>query len=528
MSPTRIIYHPGGDVEKEKELKKFALHQQFLLHDLMKFQNLKQDQRRLELVGGGIITVKSCFGQDQIEIYVPPSEVPIVTPSTEILYVYSVDYSGNLSYWFIWDLSLDDYAEINDSYGDLIPASAYPVQYSLRYSPWSTLSGRLGKYRILVDSHYVVSSFDGVLGNFNLVKTGDFFYKESQPWKWTRVTVERYRPEYSYSYVNRVVLDDKSVLDEAGKVYCLAVSLPMFYIEEAWIPKFGQFTPAGLGAELCSTTVVTNPSTGTTTNVHGCKEVDDRSLEYVVADHNTYVTSVTTEEVHVAGTGSINTDISANCGTAVVYTGPSGGSLPEIDYVWAVGFYWLDEGHTIPEYFVSGIDGASVTGTRVSETELPYRYSMKGNFSGDYQKEYDYLTVENETVSALNKNVYDSDYDYNVTLECYYTYGMMNPLKYVSYYYCDPTPGDIYGDLPFCYGEFAEVTNIHACQFYTYPNFETNTSAQCEVRATQDAPVTTIRSTKLEVAIKALIDASPEINNTITIYGEIYSEKGRG
>lgn len=82
MAPTTIIYRPEGDREKEKMLTHFARNQQFILHNLMGFQQLQQDKRRIEMIDGSVITIGSCYGHDIIDIYVPRlDKESIVLPS---------------------------------------------------------------------------------------------------------------------------------------------------------------------------------------------------------------------------------------------------------------------------------------------------------------------------------------------------------------------------------------------------------------------------------------------------------------
>ncbi|MCK9408267.1 MAG: hypothetical protein M0R68_03955 [Bacteroidetes bacterium] len=69
--PRIILYDQAGDLEREKELTAFANNQLFILKDLMKFQNLAQDQRRVELVDGSVIVVKSVYNNDIIQVYSP-------------------------------------------------------------------------------------------------------------------------------------------------------------------------------------------------------------------------------------------------------------------------------------------------------------------------------------------------------------------------------------------------------------------------------------------------------------------------
>jgi len=74
---TRITYQ--GDTAAGKLLRRFALQQQDILHELMQFRDLKQDIRRVYLADGSKITIRSHFGDDEVQIYVPPlveQEIP--------------------------------------------------------------------------------------------------------------------------------------------------------------------------------------------------------------------------------------------------------------------------------------------------------------------------------------------------------------------------------------------------------------------------------------------------------------------
>lgn len=96
MPPTRIILNNSGDINREKELVPFALLRQKILHNLMGFQNLKQDQVRCELTDGSVVKVKSCFGDDRIEIYSPITTTlaPLIPCEAEAAY-------DNTLYFFV-------------------------------------------------------------------------------------------------------------------------------------------------------------------------------------------------------------------------------------------------------------------------------------------------------------------------------------------------------------------------------------------------------------------------------------------
>lgn len=71
--PVRMTYNPDGDMDKESDLRDYAMAQRFVLRDLMKFNNLKQDQRFINFPDGGSLHIKSCWDQDDIQIYSPRS-----------------------------------------------------------------------------------------------------------------------------------------------------------------------------------------------------------------------------------------------------------------------------------------------------------------------------------------------------------------------------------------------------------------------------------------------------------------------
>jgi hypothetical protein len=76
---TRVILNPDGDVEEEKKLIPFAKLRQSILHNLMSFQDLKQDQSSWkDLINGSVVRVKSCFNEDRIEIYCPLSKKEVI------------------------------------------------------------------------------------------------------------------------------------------------------------------------------------------------------------------------------------------------------------------------------------------------------------------------------------------------------------------------------------------------------------------------------------------------------------------
>ena len=63
-----------GDEFKAWGLMGEGRHQLSILKNLMKFQNLEQQQRMVTYSDGIIIKCLSCFGQDVIDVFVPPGE----------------------------------------------------------------------------------------------------------------------------------------------------------------------------------------------------------------------------------------------------------------------------------------------------------------------------------------------------------------------------------------------------------------------------------------------------------------------
>lgn len=63
-----------GDKEKARELWGLAKRQVIILAEQMKFNNLKQDRRLLQLAGGCYIEIKLCFGLPDVSIFVPEEE----------------------------------------------------------------------------------------------------------------------------------------------------------------------------------------------------------------------------------------------------------------------------------------------------------------------------------------------------------------------------------------------------------------------------------------------------------------------
>jgi hypothetical protein len=72
--PVKVIYDQKGDLRREDELRGYALTQLFVTKDMMKFNDLKQDQRRINLIDGSVITIKSCYGDDVVTIFSPKQE----------------------------------------------------------------------------------------------------------------------------------------------------------------------------------------------------------------------------------------------------------------------------------------------------------------------------------------------------------------------------------------------------------------------------------------------------------------------
>ena len=105
----KVIYNPDGDLYKEDELRDYALTQRFVLRDSMKFHDLKQDQRHVELVGGGNIHVTSCYGEDIVRIYAPINYLEekwglskaLVASSCHLDNDLDIDYAG-FSVWNPW------------------------------------------------------------------------------------------------------------------------------------------------------------------------------------------------------------------------------------------------------------------------------------------------------------------------------------------------------------------------------------------------------------------------------------------
>ena len=115
----QVYLDPKGDVEKEKHLVGFALNQRNILNNLMSFNNLQQDRRKVLLADGSVIDVQSCFGVDKVFISSPK----IVTSITDetipryIAYVIAIG-EGGTDEWtaaFAWDITNNGYATIADN-----------------------------------------------------------------------------------------------------------------------------------------------------------------------------------------------------------------------------------------------------------------------------------------------------------------------------------------------------------------------------------------------------------------------------
>lgn len=77
-----IKYVPSGDKFKASQLWGEGRHQLSILKNLMSFQGLKQMERVARFEDGSIIKCISCFGQDVVEVFVPP--IPVVVKREEL------------------------------------------------------------------------------------------------------------------------------------------------------------------------------------------------------------------------------------------------------------------------------------------------------------------------------------------------------------------------------------------------------------------------------------------------------------
>jgi hypothetical protein len=77
-----IKYVPSGDKFKASQLWGEGRHQLSILKNLMSFQGLKQMGRVVRFEDGSIIKCLSCFGQDVVEVFVPP--IPVVVKREEL------------------------------------------------------------------------------------------------------------------------------------------------------------------------------------------------------------------------------------------------------------------------------------------------------------------------------------------------------------------------------------------------------------------------------------------------------------
>lgn len=103
MIDTKFILDPTGDLNAEKELVYFAKTQQFILHNLMSFRDLKQDVRTVNMADGSIIVVQSCFGLDTVYISCPKTVTEEAVLSNEFIECLSYPSSGATEYRY-WDV----------------------------------------------------------------------------------------------------------------------------------------------------------------------------------------------------------------------------------------------------------------------------------------------------------------------------------------------------------------------------------------------------------------------------------------
>jgi len=74
----------SGDESKAEKLRAFGLSQLQVLHRDMAFRGLQQNVRRVIFEDGTSVVVKSVFGLDEVNIFVPPAEVEEVEIAEEV------------------------------------------------------------------------------------------------------------------------------------------------------------------------------------------------------------------------------------------------------------------------------------------------------------------------------------------------------------------------------------------------------------------------------------------------------------
>jgi hypothetical protein len=118
----QVFIDNSGNIERSKELIGFALNQREILNNLMSFNDLKQDQRKIDLIDGSVITIQSCFGIDKIWISSPP-----VTEITEasilplyIAYFEATTNGGSYRVAFSWDIANDCYSSVTSNSGVVV------------------------------------------------------------------------------------------------------------------------------------------------------------------------------------------------------------------------------------------------------------------------------------------------------------------------------------------------------------------------------------------------------------------------
>jgi hypothetical protein len=176
----RVIYH--GDREACDRMRPFAFKQRGILRELMGFQNIQTDKRRVQLDDGSEVRVFSSMGMDWIHIYAPGEGGGYECPDPEYIVIEGWWYNEAVGSWWLGlpevdkeeyhvyaVMNLNTYEIISVSDSDLdipIPGEAWergcyekvePTNCSVRNAPFTMYPG---ESEMVVFKPHVAGLFD--------------------------------------------------------------------------------------------------------------------------------------------------------------------------------------------------------------------------------------------------------------------------------------------------------------------------------------------------------------------------------
>lgn len=468
---TKIYLDQNGDMEKERGLVAFAKQRQSIMHDLMKFNSLQQEQHRCELIDGSIIKIKSCFGQDRIEIYSPLPDTMEMREEYLMVTGYYLP-TKNPAWTFIWDVARNDYATDAYTNDGVVSPSEYPVEGYEVFSPWA--SGRIYSstgigYPDSNNTYYAPNNY----------RVGDIVYVAGTPGAFTTVA--------SISGERLTVTD----ISKLGSSYCyVAVAMPMRGTEvEWWSYEPGPWPSGGFHHVVDWRSYYLKP--------------EFTGLEFETGpiwQYNcwwSFILSSLFQIRHI--TSDVNEVLPTDGSSYFIYTlmrehadyDATGGTITN-EFRWTYRTR-VSDGSVIPGHEIvtvyNGNDQAPV---------VP---------DGDTGDAGEFTCESTEVIEAPNPFVDEIIYQNHVGW-------CIMPNVYSS-----------------AEGSFTRRSAQYDVQFYVYNGWEENVYAQCRRHNNLYSSVSTTRSAELEAAIKKLIgvveDAIEEtgIPYGVTVEGKYYSEK---